>query len=90
VFVTSDNPRSEEPLDIAQQIIAGVADNERKVVMSVELDRRSAIELALMTARKGDLVIIAGKGHETTQTIGDRILPFNDALVAQELIGELS
>jgi UDP-N-acetylmuramoyl-L-alanyl-D-glutamate--2,6-diaminopimelate ligase len=90
VFVTSDNPRSEEPLDIAQQIIAGVVDNERKVVMSVELDRRSAIELALMTARKGDLVIIAGKGHETTQTIGDRILPFNDALVAQELIGELS
>lgn len=90
VIVTSDNPRSEEPLDIAQQIIAGIADNEHKAVMSVELDRRSAIELAMMSARKGDLVIIAGKGHETTQTIGDRILPFNDVLVAQELIGEIS
>jgi len=89
VIVTSDNPRSEEPLDIAQQIISGTAENERKAVISVELDRRSAIALAVMSARKGDLVIIAGKGHETTQTIGDRILPFNDAHVAQELIGEL-
>jgi UDP-N-acetylmuramoyl-L-alanyl-D-glutamate--2,6-diaminopimelate ligase len=43
-----------------------------------------------MTARKGDVVIIAGKGHETTQTIGNQVLPFNDALVASELIGALS
>ncbi len=90
VIVTSDNPRSEDPLDIAQQIIAGIGDLERKAVVSVELDRRTAIELALMTARRGDVVIIAGKGHETTQTIGDRIVPFNDVLVVQELIGDLS
>jgi UDP-N-acetylmuramoyl-L-alanyl-D-glutamate--2,6-diaminopimelate ligase len=90
VIVTSDNPRSEEPSDIAQQIMSGIDDAVGKSHVSVELDRRSAIELALMTARKGDVVIIAGKGHETTQTIGNRVLPFNDAQVANELIGALS
>ena len=90
VIVTSDNPRSEEPSDIAQQIMSGIGDAVGRSHVSVELDRRSAIELALMTARKGDVVIIAGKGHETTQTIGNRVLPFNDAQVANELIGALS
>lgn len=90
VIVTSDNPRSEEPSDIAQQIMSGIDDAVGRSHVSVELDRRSAIELALMTARKGDVVIIAGKGHETTQTIGNRVLPFNDAQVANELIGALS
>jgi UDP-N-acetylmuramoyl-L-alanyl-D-glutamate--2,6-diaminopimelate ligase len=90
VIVTSDNPRSEEPMDIAQQIMSGIDDAAGRSHVSVELDRRSAIELALMTARKGDVVIIAGKGHETTQTIGNRVLPFNDAQVANELIGALS
>ena len=90
VIVTSDNPRSEEPMDIADQIISGIADADRRSAVSVELDRRSAIELALMTARNGDVVIIAGKGHETTQTIGNQVLPFNDAQVANELIGALS
>ena len=90
VIVTSDNPRSEEPMDIADQIILGIADADRRSAVSVELDRRSAIELALMTARNGDVVIIAGKGHETTQTIGNQVLPFNDAQVANELIGALS
>jgi UDP-N-acetylmuramoyl-L-alanyl-D-glutamate--2,6-diaminopimelate ligase len=90
VIVTSDNPRSEEPSDIAQQITSGIDDAVGRSHVSVELDRRSAIELALMTARKGDVVIIAGKGHETTQTIGNRVLPFNDAQVANELIGALS
>lgn len=90
VIVTSDNPRSEEPSDIAQQIMSGIDDAVGRSHVSVELDRRSAIELALMTARKGDVVIIAGKGHETTQTIGNRVLPFNDAQIANELIGALS
>ena len=90
VIVTSDNPRSEEPMDIADQIISGIEDVVQRLAVSVELDRRSAIELALMTARKGDVVIIAGKGHEITQTIGDQVLPFNDAQVANELIGALS
>lgn len=90
VIVTSDNPRSEEPSDIAQQITSGIDNEVGRSHVSVELDRRSAIELALMTARKGDVVIIAGKGHETTQTIGNQVLPFNDAQVANELIGALS
>ena len=89
VIVTSDNPRSEEPMDIAHQIISGIEDADRRSAVSVELDRRSAIELALMTARKGDVVIIAGKGHELTQTIGNQVLPFNDAQIANELIGAL-
>jgi len=90
VIVTSDNPRSEEPMDIAHQIISGIENIDRRSAVIVELDRRSAIELALMTARKGDVVIIAGKGHEITQTIGNHVLPFNDAQVANELIGALS
>ena len=89
VIVTSDNPRSEEPMDIAHEIVSGIEDANRRASVSVELDRRSAIELALVTARKGDVVIIAGKGHENTQTIGNQVLPFNDAQVATELIGEL-
>lgn len=90
VIVTSDNPRSEEPMDIAQQILFGIDDVVGRSHVSVELDRRSAIELALMMARRGDVVIIAGKGHETTQTIGNRVLPFNDAQVVNELMGALS
>ncbi len=89
VIVTSDNPRSEEPMDIANEITSGIQGVERSSSIIVELDRRSAIELALMTARKGDVVIIAGKGHETTQTIGNQVLPFNDAQIANELIGAL-
>lgn len=77
-------------MDIAQQIISGIEDADRRASISVELDRRSAIELALRTARKGDVVIIAGKGHEITQTIGNQVLPFNDAQVANQLIGALS
>ncbi|CAB4896091.1 unannotated protein [freshwater metagenome] len=90
VIVTSDNPRSEEPMDIAHEIISGIKHVEHRSAVIVELDRRSAIELAFMTARKGDVVIIAGKGHETTQTIGNQVLPFNDAQVANELIGAIS
>ena len=86
VIVTSDNPRSEEPSDIAQQIMSGIGDAVGRSHVSVELDRRSAIELALMTARKGDVVIIAGKGHEATQTIGADETPFSDVEVSRELL----
>jgi len=80
VVVTSDNPRGENPLDIAEAVVSGM---ERPPEL-VELDRRTAIRHALAGARPGDLVLIAGKGHETTQTIGDQIIEFDDRQVVRE------
>ena len=88
-FVTSDNPRSEDPLAIIDEIVAGVP-RERLDDLIVEPDRRAAIRLALAEARAGDLVVIAGKGHEQGQTIGDRRIPFDDREVAKELLAELA
>lgn len=79
-WVTNDNPRHEDPAHIALEIVAGAGAAELAVV----LDRRAAIAEALGGARPGDLVLIAGKGHETTQTIGDQVLPFVDRDVARE------
>ena len=84
-IITSDNPRSEEPQAIIDDILAGV---EEKTV-EVELDRRAAIEQALAQAREGDVVVIAGKGHEQGQEIGGQVLPFDDRVVAAELLVEL-
>jgi len=82
VWVTSDNPRGEDPAAIVREIEAGMGEAAR----SVMLDRREAIAAALAAARPGDLVLIAGKGHETTQTIGERVLPFDDREVAAALL----
>ncbi len=87
-FVTSDNPRGEDPLAIVDEIVAGVP-AERLDALTVEPDRRGAIRLALSAAQPGDLVVIAGKGHEQGQTIGDRRIPFDDRQVAAELLREL-
>jgi len=87
-FVTSDNPRSEEPRAIIEEIVAGVS-AERASVVTVDPDRRAAIRLALGEARAGDAVVIAGKGHEQGQIIGDRRIPFDDCAVAAELLAEL-
>jgi UDP-N-acetylmuramoyl-L-alanyl-D-glutamate--2,6-diaminopimelate ligase len=84
-IVTSDNPRSEAPESIIDAIMSGVTD-PTKVVRDV--DRRSAISLALREAAPGDVVVVAGKGHETTQTIGDVVVPFDDRVVARELLGD--
>ena len=78
VYLTSDNPRSEDPLAILAQILAGVR-GERVV----EPDRARAIALVIADAQPGDLVLIAGKGHESTQTIGQIERPFSDAAVAR-------
>ena len=83
VWVTSDNPRSEDPAAIVAEVVAG-AGGARE--LHAEVDRRDAIAEALAAARPGDAVLIAGKGHETTQTIGDRVLPFDDRQVARELL----
>jgi UDP-N-acetylmuramoyl-L-alanyl-D-glutamate--2,6-diaminopimelate ligase len=84
IWVTSDNPRSEDPAAIAAEILAGAGGVGGPV--HLELDRRAAIAAALDAARPGDVVLIAGKGHETTQTIGRRVLPFDDRETARELL----
>jgi UDP-N-acetylmuramoyl-L-alanyl-D-glutamate--2,6-diaminopimelate ligase len=83
VVVTSDNPRSERPDAIIDAIVSGM--HERSNVV-VEPDRRAAIALALAEARPGDVVVVAGKGHEATQTVGDAVLPFDDRAVVRELL----
>ncbi len=89
VVVTSDNPRSEDPAQIIDEIVAGITDDDRSRV-EVEADRAAAIRMAITLAEPGDIVIIAGKGHETTQTIGDRVVPFDDRAVARAVLADLS
>lgn len=81
VIVTSDNPRSEDPMRIIEAIVEG-AKGAR--LLEVEPDRRSAIARALSIARGGDVVLVAGKGHETEQIIGDVVVPFSDPVVVTE------
>ncbi len=88
-IVTSDNPRSEDPSSIVEQVVAG-ADPADHHKLRAEVDRRAAIRLAIETAQPGDLVVVAGKGHETTQTIGDESRPFDDRVVSRELLDELA
>jgi UDP-N-acetylmuramoyl-L-alanyl-D-glutamate--2,6-diaminopimelate ligase len=83
-YLTSDNPRHEDPLAIIDAVLAGVPAGAGVVV---EPDRRRAIELALGDARPGDVVVVAGKGHETAQEVGDRRLPFDDRSVVRSLLG---
>lgn len=78
VVVTSDNPRSEDPAAIIAAVTAGATAPVR-----TEIDRRVAIASVLAAAAPGDVVVIAGKGHETTQTIGDDVEPFDDRAVAR-------
>jgi UDP-N-acetylmuramoyl-L-alanyl-D-glutamate--2,6-diaminopimelate ligase len=82
-IVTSDNPRSEEPTAIIAEILEGAGDAE------VEPDRREAIALAVAAADEGDVVVIAGKGHEQGQQFADRTIPFDDREVAREALRRL-
>jgi UDP-N-acetylmuramoyl-L-alanyl-D-glutamate--2,6-diaminopimelate ligase len=82
VIVTSDNPRSEEPTSIVDQVRAGAGDDAE-----VEVDRRKAIALAIESAASGDVVVIAGKGHEQGQEFENgRKEPFDDVSVAREAL----
>ena len=92
VIVTSDNPRSEEPRAIIDEILPGTifpGEAGQSATIEVEPDRAKAIALVVTMARDGDIVVIAGKGHEKTQTIGSRVLPFDDAAVAREALAYL-
>lgn len=85
VVITSDNPRSEDPDAIIGEVVAGIPTADRGRVTSIT-DRRMAIGEAIGSATLGDVVIIAGKGHEQTQTIGTTALPFDDRTVARQAL----
>ena len=87
VIITSDNPRSEDPMAIIEDAKPGV--EKTGTEFTVEPDRRKAIDLALHKAKPHDIVLIAGKGHEKTQTTREGMIAFNDAEVARELLGEM-
>jgi UDP-N-acetylmuramoyl-L-alanyl-D-glutamate--2,6-diaminopimelate ligase len=81
VYVTDDNPRSEDPAEIRRAI-------REAAPRAIEIgDRREAIGTAIGELRRGDVLVIAGKGHETGQIIGGEVLPFDDAAVAREALG---
>jgi UDP-N-acetylmuramoyl-L-alanyl-D-glutamate--2,6-diaminopimelate ligase len=84
-IVTSDNPRSEDPQAIIDEILAGMSGDPE-----VEPDREAAIASALERAGEGDVVVIAGKGHERGQEFADRIVPFDDREVVRETLRRLA
>ena len=88
-IVTSDNPRSEDPDAIIGEILEGVIAERPSGPDATLVDRRAAIAWALEAARPGDVVVIAGKGHETGQQFADRTIPFDDREVAREVLAEL-
>ena len=84
VYVTSDNPRSEDPRTIAEEVRAGFPGGFSRY--AIALDRHRAIRQALMDAREGDIVLLAGKGHERTQVIGVQELSFSDRRLAEKVL----
>jgi len=83
VILTSDNPRFEEPMAIIEDILAGIKDKSKVIV---EEDRRRAIEIAIGLAKEGDVVVVAGKGHEDYQEIKGVKYPFKDSQVVKEAL----
>jgi UDP-N-acetylmuramoyl-L-alanyl-D-glutamate--2,6-diaminopimelate ligase len=88
VVLTSDNPRSEEPGVIIAEALVGVRETGADCI--VEEDRAGAIEIAIRSARAGDIVLIAGKGHEKVQVLRDGVVPFDDVAVATGVLKEIS
>ena len=85
VFVTSDNPRNESASKIIEDVMAGLKMPGR---VTIEPDRAAAIQRAIAGSRPGDVVLVAGKGHETWQEIGDQKIPFSDELTIREALGD--
>lgn len=88
VIVTSDNPRDEDPQVIISDILKGISLRATGKIQVIE-DRQKAIEVAIQMAQPGDIVLIAGKGHETYQIVGKNRIPFDDRLVARRSLKEL-
>lgn len=86
VMVTSDNPRTEEPMAIVSDILAGFSTQDRRNKVSVEVDRKKAIAQVFKMAKPHDVILIAGKGHEDYQIIGTEKIHFSDFEVAEELL----
>ncbi len=89
VIFTSDNPRSEDPESIIREIEKGVRPENYKKTMSVT-DRMQAIKAACAMAKEGDIVIVAGKGHETYQIIGDKRIDFDDFRITSEILTKMN
>jgi UDP-N-acetylmuramoyl-L-alanyl-D-glutamate--2,6-diaminopimelate ligase len=87
VVLTSDNPRGEEPTTIIEEALVGVREMGTDCI--VEEDRAGAIEIAIRSARPGDIVLLAGKGHEKVQILRDGTVPFDDVAVAAEVLKEI-
>jgi UDP-N-acetylmuramoyl-L-alanyl-D-glutamate--2,6-diaminopimelate ligase len=84
VILTSDNPRSEDPTSIVEEMLGGVDEDLMHKVLKV-IDRKEAIRVATKLASKGDVILIAGKGHETYQVIGDETFPFDDKEILKNI-----
>ncbi len=87
VFITDDNSRHEDPAEIRSDIIAGMTESSPETLQEIP-DRRQAINAAWQLAEQGDIILIAGKGHEATQQIGDLKIPFNDREVVSALLSD--
>jgi UDP-N-acetylmuramoyl-L-alanyl-D-glutamate--2,6-diaminopimelate ligase len=85
IIVTSDNPRTEEPTAIIDEIITGFESPDSQTI-TVDSDRKKAIESAIESADKNDIVLIAGKGHETYQLIGKQKFDFSDKEIAEQCL----
>ena len=86
VIITSDNPRFEEPQDIINDMLAGLDSKQMKKVVSI-VDRKEAIRTACMLAQKGDVILIAGKGHEDYQEVKGVKHHFDDREIVREVFG---
>jgi len=86
VIFTSDNPRSEDPLDILDDMMSGLSPEEAKLVFR-QVERKEAIKMAtMMASRPGDIILIAGKGHENYQEIKGQRFPFDDKIILKEVL----
>ena len=82
-ILTSDNPRNEDPESILDDMMEGVPTSARERVLRI-VNREEAIRTACMLARAGDIILVAGKGHEDYQVIGNKKMPFDDMLILQQ------